>query len=115
MTDFVDLPLFVQPVHKQTKLAQAWEDCKKRNPNLLSHLARIALDYKHAGHNSWSINGVFEVMRWETRCTTGDLGLKMNNSYRAFASRDLMDAYPELAGFFQLRVQRPRGRKDHIS
>ena len=115
MTDFVDLPLFVQPAHKQSKLAQAWEDCKKRNPQLLSHLARIALDYKHAGHDSWSINGVFEVMRWETRFTTGDLGLKCNNNHRAFAARDLMREYPELDGFFSLRQQGPQGHTRQIT
>ena len=41
--------------------------------------------------------------------TTGETGLKVNNNYTAFAARDLMDQYPDLKGFFQLREQRPRG------
>jgi len=55
------------------------------------------------------------VMRWETRFTTGDLGLKCNNNHRAFAARDLMREYPELDGFFSLRQQGPQGHTRQIT
>jgi len=63
---------------------------------------------KHAGKERYSMDGIFHIARWETRHSTGDLGLKMNNNYTAFAARDLMEQYPQLEGFFQTRQQRPR-------
>lgn len=112
-----ELPLyweasFLQPVNKMkepTKLQKQWEKCKEKNPSLLPELARLALELKGYGHKRYSIDGLFHILRWETRAETGDHGLKMNNNYTAFAARELMEQYPELEGFFQLREQRPRG------
>ena len=106
---FDDLPLF-QPTQKVTKLKAQWEACKKRNPSLIPELARLAREMKTYGHKRYSIDGLFHILRWETRAETGDLGLKMKNNYTAFAARDLMDQYPELKGFFQLRTQKPHGK-----
>ena len=107
MSDFADLPLFVKPTREQHKLAAAWDDVKRKHPELLPELARIAREYRATGHNNWSISGLFEVLRWETRHSTDDLGLKVNNNYKPFASRDLMQQYPDLAGFFRIRKQHP--------
>ena len=90
------------------KLQSQWEACKEKNPWLLPKLAEMAREMKRCGHCNYSINGLFEALRWETRYSTGDLNLKVNNNHRAFAARDLMDQYPDLEDFFRLRVQRPR-------
>ena len=87
MNDFADLPLFVKPTREQHKLAAAWDDVKRKHPQLLPELARIAREYRATGHNNWSISGLFEVLRWETRHSTDDLGLKVNNNHKPFASR----------------------------
>jgi hypothetical protein len=96
---------FITPT---SKLELQWQACKKRHPSLLSQLASLAKELKRAGHKRYSMDGLFHILRWETRATTGDLGLKINNNYTAFASRDLMKKYPELQGFFQTRKQKPR-------
>ena len=90
------------------KLELQWQACKKRHPSLLPQLASLAKELKRAGHKRYSMDGLFHILRWETRATTGDLGLKINNNYTAFAARDLMEKYPELQGFFQTRKQKPR-------
>ena len=114
MSDVADLPLFVKPAKQQSKLLHQWEEVKRQHPEFLPELARIVREYKASGASHWSISGAFEVMRWETRYTTGDLGLKINNSHKPFASRDLMQQYPDLAGFFRIRKQHPHAGNKQI-
>ena len=62
------------------------------------------------------MDGLFPILRWETRTSTGDLGLKINNNYTAFAARvTLYDQYPDLRGFFKLREQKRRGNFGQMS
>tara|TARA_R100001163_G_C4987416_1_gene141284 strand:+ start:454 stop:786 length:333 start_codon:yes stop_codon:yes gene_type:complete len=91
-----------------SKLELQWHACKNKNKSLLPTLARMARELKRCGYTHYSINGLFEALRWETRHSTGDLGLKVNNNHRAFAARDLMSIYPDLDGFFRVREQKPR-------
>ena len=102
-----DLPLF-QPTKKPTKLKAQWEECKRHNPWLIPKLAEVARELKRSGHERYSISGLFHILRWETRETTGDHGLKVNNNHQPFAARELMKQYPDLEGFFQLREQKPK-------
>ena len=106
--------LFDKPTKAEHKLLAGWAEVKRKNPRLLPHLARLALELKHSGHNRYSMDGLFHILRWETRATTGDLGLKVNNNYTAFAARELMDQYPQLDGFFAIREQRPRNSFSQI-
>ena len=112
MSQLSDLPLFNQK--QPSKLELQWQQCKRANPQLLPQLARLARELKSAGHSRYSMDGLFHILRWETRVTTGDLGLKINNNYTAFASRDLMDQYPDLKGFFKVREQKPRNSYGQI-
>jgi len=91
------------------KLYLQWQQCKARNPGLLLQLAGLARELKLSGHSRYSMDGLFHILRWETRATTGDLGLKINNNHTAFAARDLMDQFPDLEGFFKTREQKARG------
>jgi len=104
-----DLPLFGDHTDPEAKLLNQWNQAKGKHPHLLPEMARIARELRSMGRERYSINGLFEILRWETRHTTGDHGLKMNNNHRAFAARDLMATYPDLEGFFQIRRQQPRG------
>ena len=108
--DTSDLPLFQLPRHAKPehKLLEQWHEAKQRHPELLPAMARIARELQAMGIKRYGIGAVFEILRWETRHTTGDHGLKMNNNHRAFAARDLMTEYPDLDGFFAIRQQRPR-------
>jgi len=109
-----ELPLFQQLSMQESKLLRQWMTCKTQNPWLLPKLAEMALELKRLGHARYSMKGIFEALRWETRYTTDDLGLKINNNYTAFAARDLMQLYPELNGFFALREQKPHGNFGQI-
>ena len=109
-----DLPLW-QAAKPLSKLAIQWEKCKKKNPSLINDLAQLALELKSYGHTRYSMDGLFHILRWESRTSTSDMGLKINNNYTSFAARDVMDQYPDLKGFFQLREQKPKGNWGQIS
>lgn len=91
------------------KLQSKWELVKEANPELLDHCYSLCLTAKDRGIQRWSADAMFHVLRWESALSTGDLSVKVNNNYSSLAARDLMDAYPELEGFFSLRLRKPRG------
>lgn len=107
-----DLPLFKKDSSYESKLLRHWIECKKKNPWLMPKLAEMSLELKRLGHDRYSMKGIFEALRWETRYSTNDLGLKINNNYTAFAARDLMNDYPELQGFLLCANKNPTATLD---
>ena len=103
-----EIQLVFQPTEERSKLAQQWENCKDNQPWLLPKLAEIARKLQKRGYTRYSISGLFHILRWETDASTGDLGLKVNNNHQPFAARELMQLYPDLDGFFNLREQKPK-------
>ena len=101
-----------QPDDDKTKIR--WAECKRKNPFLLEKCYQLCLRAKQRGITRWSADAVFHVLRWETAASTGDLELKINNNYSSLAARELMTEYPELKGFFELRVRKPRGNHGQI-
>jgi hypothetical protein len=115
-----DLPLFAEPPEVNLpphadKLQKGWLLCKEKHPQLLNTCYQLCLTAKRRGFERWSADAMFHVLRWETALTTGDLALKVNNSYSALAARDLMAMHPDLEGFFELRVRKARGNFGHVS
>ena len=102
-------PLFERPAQEELdRLELAWRECRSQNPRLMPALHELCHQAKARGYTNWSVGALFEVLRWQTALTTGDLGLKINNNHRALAARDLMAEYPELDGFFRTRERKPR-------
>ena len=97
------------------KLQLSWQQAKKDAPLLMPDLAKLALDLRGQGHKRWSIDALFHVLRWQ-RATVirNHNGLKLNNNHTALAARELMERYPQLNGFFQLRERKPRGNWGQI-
>nr|BAR30672.1 hypothetical protein [uncultured Mediterranean phage uvMED] len=97
------------------KLLLSWEKAKREDPFLIRDLAKLALDLRGQGHKRWSIDALFHVLRWQ-RATTirNHNGLKLNNNHTALAARELMEIYPQLDGFFEVRIRKPRGNWGQI-
>ena len=104
-----DLPLFSSSTVSD-KLALEWQKCKAKHPGLLVQLAGLARELKRAGHPRYSMDGLFHILRWETRTSTGDLGLKINNNYSGRYARKFHDDFPEHDGFFRTRVIKGRSK-----
>ena len=86
-------------------LVAKFEEYHEANPDVYLALVDLAHELKRKGRKHYSINGLFEVLRWQRAINANDpWGWKINNSYRAFYARKIMRDYPELKGFFELRI-----------
>lgn len=74
-----------------------------QNPRIYEVLRTFAVRARRAGRDRLSINMLFERARWETDVEGRGDSFKMNNNYRAYYARLLMEQEPELAGFFEIR------------
>jgi hypothetical protein len=86
---------------------QFW-DFHMQNPEVYEELRSLALQMRRRGVEHYGIGGLFEVLRWHRRMQTVDQAsdFKLNNNYRSFYARLLMEREPELEGFFELRTLR---------
>jgi hypothetical protein len=89
-------------------LAEQFLDFHVQNPEVYVELRTLALQMRRRGVEQYGIGGLFEVLRWHRRMQTVDQAseFKLNNNYRSFYARLLMDNEPELDGFFELRTLR---------
>ena len=93
----------------KTRLEEMREQCKRfhvEHPQVWRLFVRFTNEMIDRGFDHYSVNAVFERIRWEI-----DLGgdyataFKLNNNYRAFYSRAFMRMYPQHDGFFRTREQ----------
>lgn len=75
----------------------------RENPHVMEALRTIALRSVNAGRRRLSINECFEVFRHEHGIRTRGDEFKINNSFRAWYARRLMESTPKLAGMFEIR------------
>jgi hypothetical protein len=75
------------------------------NPLIYDALLKYSRQAKAAGKQHYSISIVFERVRWHMHIETTDYSddFKLNNNYKAYYARLLMEREPDLEGFFQLR------------
>ena len=76
------------------------------HPEVFDLFVRFSIDRIHHGFKHYSVNAIFERIRWE--CDSGgndQATFKLNNNYRAFYARRFMRMYPEYEGFFRTRKQ----------
>lgn len=73
------------------------------NPHVYEALRRFALEAKRSGRPRLSINMLCERLRWYTAIEVRGDEFKVNNNWRPFYARLLMEREPDLAGFFETR------------
>jgi hypothetical protein len=83
----------------------------QQNPHVYEAFRRFAFELYDAGVRRAGASAIWERMRWEEKVrATREPGLPdmaLNNSYRAFYARKLMEDYPQTFGtFFETREQR---------
>ena len=85
------------------------EQCVKfhrANPIVWQYFVRFTKMMIAKGFKNYSVNAVFERIRWEIDAGgDGVSAFKLNNNYRAFYARAFMKQYPEHDGFFRTRIQ----------
>ncbi len=73
------------------------------NPWVMRELIVLALEGVRAGHKRLGMAQLFEVLRWNQSLETMGDPWKLNNTYRAWYSRRIMELEPDLAGVFATR------------
>jgi hypothetical protein len=90
-------------------LDERFEEFHLANPLVYTALRALALKLLASGVRRYGIAGLFEVLRYEHVLRTRGEEFKLNNSFRAFYARRLMEREPRLDGFFETRTQRYEG------
>lgn len=97
------------PAETQTRFtfapcdADRFRDYHEANPEIYRQLRRFALEARAAGAQRLSINLLFERLRWFTTVEAKGDPFKVNNTFRAWYARLLMQNEPDLAGVFETR------------
>src|SRR5210317_844892 len=76
-----------------------------KNPKVNELFVRFTTEIINRGFKNYSVSAVFERIRWETdqADVDGKSTFKLNNNYRAWYARRIMETYPEYDGFFRTR------------
>lgn len=98
-----DLPLFAP---KCSKLEAEFRAFHAANPDIYRTLARLAREWKAAGHRRCSTKLLFERARWEFGISSNDPDFALNNNHTAYYARLLMQQEPDLKGLFETRRQK---------
>jgi len=89
----------------KTSIEYKFLDFHNKNPHIYDRLREMAFTLKGHGRKKYGIASLFEVLRWQHATSTTSSDFKLNNNYRAYYARLLMENEPELDGFFHVRVQ----------
>jgi hypothetical protein len=76
----------------------------ERNWHVYDAAVRVARQGKRIGYDRWSVQGVLEILRWQTKIRENSQGpLKINHNARSGLARLIMAREPDLDGFFETR------------
>lgn len=87
-------------------LAERFAEFDRQNPHVADALEVLAGQWLNAGHSVVGIAALYERLRWESGIRTSGSAYTLNNSYRAFYARLLIERRPEWADAFRLREQK---------
>ena len=92
-----------------SRLEQMRERCNEfhqQHPQVWELFHRFTMDRINRGFEHYSVNAIFERIRWETDQSASEPAeFKLNNNFRAFYARRWMKMHPEHDGFFRTRTQ----------
>lgn len=87
-------------------LKQEWWAFHKQNPHVFDLLVKFTFDVIKRGYTNYSVNALFERIRWHTEIETGSGEFKLSNNHRAYYARLFHHYYPDHAGFFRTKPTR---------
>ena len=85
-------------------LKRAWWEWHKQNPHVWDLFQKYTFQAINRGYDHYSVNAIFERIRWHTDIeTTGDQ-FKINNNHRAYYARYFHHMHPDYSDFFRTRI-----------
>lgn len=91
------------PGGRRLSIAEQFMAFHKHNPQVYQALRHLAINLVASGRKRGSINQLFEVLRYEYSLRTKGDEYKLNNNYRSYYARLLMNNEPALRGWFETR------------
>lgn len=105
LTDDDQIVVF-RPPDEQT-LADNFARFHAENPHVYELLAKLARRWlRHQTGRRCGIGMLYETARWYLDARGNEKPVALNNNYRAFYARLLMEREPDLADIFETRRQR---------
>jgi hypothetical protein len=86
-----------------TRLEREFRAFHAENPHVYEDLVDLAWEVKGRGSRHYGIAALFEVLRWKKLMKTFGGQFKLNNNYRAYYAREIMENERGLFGFFETR------------
>lgn len=84
-----------------TERFEAWLAAR---PEMLPAFVRVARQLRQAGHDRYSADGIFHILRWERIAEGKDAdGWTVNNVFSSRMARLVMERHKDLEGFFETR------------
>ena len=93
---------------REQSLASRFDEFHAENPHVYIRLRALSYVLRRRGVARIGIDVIFGRLRWEAALRTDGDPFKLNNSYRAFYARLLMEE-PGLERLFETRVQHSGG------
>jgi len=84
-------------------LEEKFETYDEANPHIYDLFYRFAKETLDRGYSHYSANAIFERIRWYVDIETEGDQLKVNNNYRPYYARKLMESHQEFSSFFRVR------------
>lgn len=76
------------------------------NPKVWELFTKFTFDVIGTGRKHYSVNAIFERIRWHTDIETEGDSFKLSNNHRAYYARHFHEKYPEYDGFFKTKELR---------
>lgn len=80
-----------------------FEKFHEENPHVYEELVKLARVAKERGRARFSIDMIYQVVRWNRFIQTNDPAFKLNDHYRSRYARLIMDQEKDLSGMFEIR------------
>jgi len=89
-------------------LKNIWWEFHTQNPHVYELFKQFTFQVIDAGFENYSVNAIFERIRWHTDIETRGSSFKLNNNHRAYYARLFHHDHPEHDGFFRTRYVSPQ-------
>lgn len=90
----------------KSRLEIEWEVFHKNNPQIYELIKKFTYEVIKVGRKSYSINAIFERVRWHTTIETSGGDFKISNNHRAYYARFFLKEHPEYPNFFKTKELR---------
>ena len=89
-----------------SELRDRFEKFHADNPHVYKLVKRFTFQAIERGFQHYSIQSIFERIRWHADIETDDPEFKLNNNHRPYYARLFMEDFPKHEDFFRTREVR---------